>query len=281
VALAAFADEGENNDAATPPTAGSVQDANMTHNADRLALGERIYARTCSVCHGERGNAASWAKNSLNPPPRDFTSAAARQLSRARMIGAVTHGVRDTAMISFTTQFSSGEIEAVVDYVRSAFMEHDADEQGERGHAAAASGAPAHAGHQDHAQAHGGKADMTAAFPVGLTGNVQSGKSLYENNCVACHGIEGDGRGPRAYFLSRKPRDFTSQRAGDELNRPHLFEAVAKGVRQTEMAAWSKVLSAQQIADVSEYVLSAFISESSGSSVAAPESHVPADSKKN
>ena len=71
--------------------------------------------------------------------------------------------------------------------------------------------------------------------------------------------MKGDGNGPRAYFMTRKPEDFTSQRARSQLNRPHLFEAIAKGVKRSEMPAWSKVLDVQKIANVAEYVFVAFI----------------------
>jgi mono/diheme cytochrome c family protein len=35
------------------------------------------------------------------------------------------------------------------------------------------------------------------------------GKKLYENNCVQCHGPNGDGKGWKAAELKKKPRDFT------------------------------------------------------------------------
>ncbi len=39
---------------------------------------------------------------------------------------------------------------------------------------------------------------------------VVRGKSLYALHCAACHGPEGNGRGPAAVFIHPKPRDFTS-----------------------------------------------------------------------
>ena len=234
--------------------------------------GQQIYARTCSVCHGERGNAASWAQNSLNPPPRDFTSDKARTLTRRQMINAVTYGKEDTAMMPFTTQYSSKEIAAVVDYIRGTFMKgapasaetkvpthgHTGTAQSEQ-HANLAP-ADSHAAH-GHAGADG---DMTASFPKDLVGDAAKGKVFYDNNCAECHGLKGDGDGPRAYFINPKPRNFTSSKARAELNRPHLFSAISMGVQGREMAAWSKVLDDQQIADVAEYVFEAFIRAEAG-----------------
>lgn len=218
------------------------------------SVGRKIYARTCSVCHGERGNAASWAQNSLSPPPFDFTSAKARELTRQRMIHSVTFGTDDSAMMPFATQFTRDEIAAVVDYIRATFVRAEPEAAVRpipqvAGAPSGATGAHDHGGHVK---------DLDAPFPIGMVGDVAAGKVFYESNCVQCHGLKGDGNGPRAYFMRRRPKDFTSARAREEYDRPHLFEGVAKGVRGTEMPAWSKVLTLQQIADVAEYVFQAF-----------------------
>lgn len=83
-----------------------------------------IYRVTCSVCHGDKGNAATWVSNSLNPKPKNFTDPEVRQnLSRARMIMSVTNGLPGTAMQPFKHQLSDEKIAAVVDYVRAELME--------------------------------------------------------------------------------------------------------------------------------------------------------------
>ncbi len=219
-------------------------------------VGRRIYARTCSVCHGERGNAASWAQNSLNPPPFDFTSKKAQEISRQRMIHAVTYGVTGTAMMPFATKYDREELAAVIDYIRMTFGRSPQDgepESPEHGKVAAKQSTTT-GGHD-----HGGHVkDPEAPFPIGLIGDTTAGRIFYEANCSQCHGMKGDGSGPRAYFMRRKPKDFTAPRARAEYDRPNLFEGIAKGVRGTDMPAWSKVLTLQQIADVAEYVYQAF-----------------------
>src|SRR5262245_23812623 len=46
-----------------------------------------LYHNYCSVCHGDQGDGQSRARGSLNPPPRDFTTAyALSELSRERMV---------------------------------------------------------------------------------------------------------------------------------------------------------------------------------------------------
>jgi mono/diheme cytochrome c family protein len=78
-------------------------------------------------------------------------------------------------------------------------------------------------------------------------------------NCTACHGEDGDGNGPRAYFIFPKPRNFLHPASRARLDRPTLYTAIQKGVAGREMPAWGKVLTNQQIADVTEYVFQTFI----------------------
>jgi mono/diheme cytochrome c family protein len=246
---------------------------------DLAERGAQIYGRTCSVCHGEKGNAASWARDSLNPSPFDFTSEKAGKLTRQRMIHSVTYGVDGTAMMPFTTQLTRAEIAATVDYIRETFMtaalaaatqDHAGAGQVATGHGDMGQGGVGHseagqetsAGHgsgDDHHANHGEGFDAAAPLPDGLVGDALAGEKLYKTNCVDCHGSKGDGQGRRAYFMRKKPRDFTSDKTRAEFNRPHLFTAIAKGVLKTEMPAWNKVLTPQEIADLAEYVQRAFV----------------------
>lgn len=227
--------------------------------------GRRVYAEYCSVCHGDKGNGKSMAARGMQPAPRDFTSdPAKRDLTRDRIIFAATYGVADTAMPGWGTQLGKEQIAAVADYIRRNFMELKSGIDSEGGKHPIAGGprqgsdAGGHV-HQ-HAPTDGDLAAYFAEpFPNKLLGNYGRGFILYGRNCVSCHGKNGDGRGPRAYFILPKPRNFFHPAARAELNRPHLFEVIAKGKSRTEMPAWETVLSPQQIADISEYVLKAFV----------------------
>jgi len=108
-----------------------------------------------------------------------------------------------------------------------------------------------------------GSADNTdyhrRPLPAGLVGNVPRGQSLYLVNCVECHGITGDGNGPRAYFIFPKPRNFSDPATQRILNLPRLYSGIANGVIGREMPAWDKVFSEQDIADVAAFVYAEFI----------------------
>ena len=100
---------------------------------------------------------------------------------------------------------------------------------------------------------------MAAGLPDGLTGDARRGAAFYLANCLACHGARGDGAGPRAYFINPRPRNFTEAASRARFNRVALFTAISDGRLGSEMPAWSTVATAQQIADVAEYVFQAFV----------------------
>lgn len=226
--------------------------------------GRIVYSKNCAVCHGDKGDGRSRAQASLMPPPRDFTAPAARaELSAQRMITSVTYGRADTAMAGFKSQLSAADISAVVDYIRTRFMIPASTDgisgiQHGRRPMPAADGphAPAPAAAAPQAAL---VANMALPLPHGLKGDQVKGGAFYMSNCATCHGSSGDGRGPRAYFINPKPRNFLHTASRQELNRVALFNAISAGKLGTEMPAWSKVLTQQEIADVAEFVFQRFI----------------------
>lgn len=219
--------------------------------------GALLYHNYCSVCHGDKGDGRSRATGALSTPPRDFTSdASRRELTRERVIAAVTHGVPGTAMAGWRTQLAPGDIERVADHVLARFVRGSPDTPPT---AAAISGTRAHGGRQADAASTSAPVDMTAGLPNGLKGDPKRGGAFYTANCATCHGLRGDGAGPRAYFINPKPRDFTAAASRARLNRLALYAAVSEGRNGSEMPAWNKVAGPQQIADVSEYVFQSFI----------------------
>ena len=257
----------------------------------QVKLGEAIYVQNCSVCHGDKGNTAFWAKNGLNPPPRDFTGDEARAiLTRKRMITSVTHGRPGTGMMPFNKRLSASDIEAVVSFIRYKFMgispEHDTGQVANQQKqalqeaqpskaapemTAAASpamgipgidaplGTPQQSAEPAMGQGHAIEVDMAAPMPNGLKGDPHWGRDFYMKNCFTCHGVKGDGNGPRAYFNIPRPRNFTSEASRTVLNRTRIFNSVTNGRVGTVMPAWGKVLTEQQVANVAEFVFRAFI----------------------
>lgn len=219
----------------------------------QIQRGKEVYAKTCAVCHGDRGQGAIFSQSGMTRPPRDFASPQARaELSRERMIEAVTNGRSGTAMASFKAQLPKKDIEAVVSYISAVLMVPESQ----------ISGTMAHGGRQStpgQAQPAAAVADMKLPLPSGLKGDPGKGKAFYNANCATCHGEKGDGKGPRAYFINPKPVSFLSDKSRATLNRPMLFTFISAGKLGTEMPAWRHVLGEQEIANVAEYVFRAFI----------------------
>ena len=293
-----------------------------------VSPGEKIYVEFCSVCHGDDGNVSNWAKNGLNPPPRDFTAPGLLSvLTLDRMVDSVANGRSGTGMTPFKRQLSKNDITAVVKFIRFNFMGVDPDRdsggaplsminpapQRSTGQAQAQRGgipgvnmplsasrsspaaadpyrqAPRHQGmpqqgqqqyqqrgqqqyqqqgqqqyqqqgqQQYQQQGRNMSADMSLPIPNGLRGNARWGRDSYMKNCSACHGEAGAGNGPRAYFINPRPRDFTSNTSRQTLNRPRIFKGINEGVLGTVMPAWSKIMSPQEIANLSEFVFQTFI----------------------
>ena len=240
-----------------------VRDTFMVVARDpRLQQGRKLYAQNCVVCHGERG------QGSAHPvggpvPPRDLSSPQARaELTRERMLASVTNGRPGTGMAAFAGRMAPADIEAVVDYVRAALMvPHSETISGVRAHGGRSGDAAPQA---KPAQPRIVAADMTLPMPNGIKGDAAKGGKFYNANCATCHGVKGDGKGPRAYFIRPKPRNFLTPESKAILNRPVIYTSTAMGKLGTEMPAWNKVLSDQEIADVSEYVFRRFIRPGGG-----------------
>lgn len=207
---------------------------------------DKLYRHYCAVCHGPNGDGQTQARFGLDPAPRDFTSAKARdELSRDHMLqtlmkGTLTKDGKRTAMISWKEHLSPEQMETMVDYIIVRFMGgrpadnvHDHND-------------PRHKGH-DHSNAK--KVD----YPYGLKPDAARGKTVYAANCQSCHGASGDGKGADQRVAQIKPRNFQEQDFRDYATGFSLFSTVSNG--RGHMPSWEKSLSNQDIADVSEYVL--------------------------
>ncbi|MCW8918120.1 MAG: c-type cytochrome [Gammaproteobacteria bacterium] len=232
--------------------------------------GKSLYEKNCAVCHGDKGDGGRWTSG-MSVPPRDFTSERGRALGREAMIDAVSRGRPGTAMAAFAGQLQEQQIAEVVDYIRLAFMALPEEIEG-------LSGTYAHGRQTPPAPVSSPEpvaVDMQAPMPQGLSGNPDAGRDFYMGNCFTCHGTAGDGQGPRAYFIRPKPANFFDAKYQQGFNRAALFTAIRDGKLGTEMPAWGKVLSAQQIADLAEFVFRAFIQGGGDGIVGAVEKKTP------
>jgi mono/diheme cytochrome c family protein len=78
------------------------------------------------------------------------------------------------------------------------------------------------------------------ATPEGLA----SAAHLYKLNCAGCHGVKGDGNGPAAAGLERKPANFTDAKFMAERTDGDLFWKISTG--RPPMPTWQTLSETQR-----------------------------------
>jgi len=87
------------------------------------------------------------------------------------------------------------------------------------------------------------------------------GEQIYVRACAACHGDEGDGKGPGFAALDPLPSDFStgvfkfrSTPTGDLPTVDDLVRTIRNGVPRTMMPSWQDLLNERELHDVATYV---------------------------
>jgi cbb3-type cytochrome c oxidase subunit III len=209
--------------------AGSVMAGqHHTYIPGETRSGETIFHNYCSVCHGDKGDGQTRARNGLVPPPRNYTTPeAAIELTRERMIYSVTHGREGTAMIAWGSELSEKEIEGVVDYIRTKFMKL------------------------------GSKAEHALPDSKLLASR---GGVLYLQACAMCHGETGTR--PTTGRMQPPPRDFTSPEVIAELTRKRMIASVTNGRPGTAMRGYGTQFNKGEIEAMVDFIRAAFMSGS-------------------
>ncbi len=89
---------------------------------------------------------------------------------------------------------------------------------------------------------------------------VGRGKQLYEFYCYQCHGYSGNANTVAARFLDPKPRNF-SRSDPRVLTRERMLSAIRTGRPGTAMTSFSRVLTAEDMAAVIDYVTTELMSK--------------------
>jgi mono/diheme cytochrome c family protein len=96
--------------------------------------------------------------------------------------------------------------------------------------------------------------NLNTANPIAATGDsIALGKTSFEANCMACHGVSGKGDGPLAQTFNPPAADFTSAHAYLHLDA-EFFNWIKGGKPGTAMLAFGSKLTDTRIWDVINYI---------------------------
>jgi len=98
--------------------------------------------------------------------------------------------------------------------------------------------------------AHGLAAELIAAYPVPLAPKEMPdparGAALYAENCAACHGVAGDGKGPMAAKLDPPPIAFADRGRARERSLFALYQVIDQGLEGTAMQSFGHLAEADK-----------------------------------
>ena len=108
---------------------------------------------------------------------------------------------------------------------------------------------------------------------VGAMAAELNGEALYQKYCSICHGPEGRGDGHAAFFMSPKPRDFSSGRfklrstlPGEPPSDSDLLVTVTKGMHGSPMPSFEP-LPERERNDLVAYIKTLAVTERAGKSI--------------
>jgi len=85
--------------------------------------GRDLYLRNCALCHAADGSGRNWIGSFLDPSPPSFTDpAAALRLDNTTLRQVILGGRANTSMPAFRSVLEADQVEAIVAYLRRAFL---------------------------------------------------------------------------------------------------------------------------------------------------------------
>ena len=112
--------------------------------------------------------------------------------------------------------------------------------------------------HDEHAPAtHTHAAAAKIANPVKSDeASIAAGQTLYETNCVTCHGTKGAGDGVQASKFTPRPSDLADAQWKHGPTDGEIFTVIRSGVPKTSMSSFAKKVTERQTWDLVNYVRS-------------------------
>ncbi|MEJ2613877.1 MAG: c-type cytochrome [Ignavibacteriaceae bacterium] len=204
-----------------------------------MSAGKEIYDDYCATCHGINGKGDGPSADEMKTKPTDFTSGMYEFKStpygtlptKEDIVSTLKLGVRTTAMIP-QLQLTEKQMYEVAGYVLSFAPKGQI------------TGEP-----------------INIPQKPGLTASlINSGKKLFDVNCVSCHGKDLKGDGPNSKKLVNykgkpiQPADLTVIPLKRGNSPEWIYKIISNGIEGTPMISYYGIIKPEEIWDVVYYI---------------------------
>lgn len=219
--------------------------------------GKEIYDKRCWWCHGEQGAGDGPAAESLNPPPRDFTSGVYKWKTTpfdemaptnddfAKMIkGGMTHnsiagwtGMNGTSMPGWADMLSDNDVSDLTAYIMK-FAELGQPQK---------------------------KPVNASKGPSASKESLERGKKIFQDRCSECHGEEGRGDGAKKLKddsgFRTWPRNLSKGWTFRVSNDPKdIYARVTVGIPGTQMPSFADPANTKKLTDDERWDVANYVS---------------------
>ncbi len=229
-----------------------------------LARGGELFAKYCTICHGDNGDGRGKFAYLMNPRPRDFMQGDFKLATTQNqiptdddLVRTISRGMPGSAMPPWD-HLPLSDLQSLAAYVRQFHVE----------------------GASDKLRAWVDEGSMTAAeLPEALAERTQAGEQLvvppesvfdeihwfrgrrlYLENCANCHGADGEPVADAVKFDEQgypvPPRSFVSGIFKGGSDGHQLYSRIWKGMKGTPMPASEGIYSGDETWDLIHYVQS-------------------------
>ena len=86
---------------------------------DDLAVGGKLYADNCAICHKDTGTGGKVTIEGKTINPENLTAAKFKNAADEKLIGYVTNGIEEEGMPAFKAKLTPDQIKLVIRHVRT------------------------------------------------------------------------------------------------------------------------------------------------------------------